>query len=161
VAYSHEGPQLLGTGGAVRRALPLLGDRFMVLYGDTYLRIDYADVARSASDSGLTALMTVLRNEGRWDTSNAAYRDGKVLRYDKRNPDPDMAYIDYGLSVLTPAALAQAPDDSDLAGMFTALAAKGELAGYEALHRFYEIGTAAALAEAEEFLARRDTRPDG
>ena len=74
--YSFDAPELDGTLGAMRRAAPLLGERFLVLYGDTYLRIDYVEVARAWQASGLPAMMTVLRNEGRWDTSNAVFGDG-------------------------------------------------------------------------------------
>jgi N-acetyl-alpha-D-muramate 1-phosphate uridylyltransferase len=152
VVVVHDGPDLAGTAGAVRGALPELGDEFLVLYGDTYLRIDYADVQRAFCASGAPALMTVLRNEGRWDTSNARYEDGWVTRHDKRDPTPDMAWIDYGLSVLTPRALDAAPGAPDLAEVFAALAERGELAGYVATNRFYEIGTPAALAETEAWL---------
>jgi NDP-sugar pyrophosphorylase family protein len=153
VHYSEDGPIQIGTAGAVRKALPLLGERFLVLYGDTYLRIDYADVDRHAAACGQPALMTVLRNDGRWDTSNAEFADGRV-RYDKFVPDPSMRYIDYGLSVLTRDALELTdPSASDLATVFTQLSAAGRLAGYEATERFYEIGTPAALAEAAAFLA--------
>jgi NDP-sugar pyrophosphorylase family protein len=156
VHYSHDGPSALGTAGAVRKALPLLGDRFLVLYGDTYLRIDYASVDRAAAASGLPALMTVLRNEGRWDTSNVEYADGRIIRYDKRTPSPAMAYIDYGLSVLTRDALsAGEANASDLSDVFTHLAERQLLAGYQATNRFYEIGTPSALAEAGEFLRKR------
>jgi NDP-sugar pyrophosphorylase family protein len=154
VDYSEDGPIAIGTAGAVRKAAPLLGDRFLVLYGDTYLRIDYAAVDKAARDSGRPALMTVLRNEGRWDTSNAAF-DGSLVRYDKHNPDPSMAYIDYGLSVLTDEALARTDaSENDLAALFTDLARDGLLAGYEATERFYEIGTPQSLAEASAFLAQ-------
>lgn len=152
VVVVHDGPGLAGTAGAVRGALPELGEEFLVLYGDTYLRIDYADVQRAFRASGAPALMTVLRNEGRWDTSNARYEEGWVKRHDKRNPTPDMAWIDYGLSVLTPRALDAAHDAPDLAEVFADLAARGQLAGYEATNRFYEIGSPAALAETEEWL---------
>ena len=88
IRYSFDAdPGRDGTLGAIRRALPLLGERFLVLYGDTYLRIDYRAVARRWEESGLPAVMTVLRNDGRWDASNAVYRDGMVRRYDKRSPD--------------------------------------------------------------------------
>ena len=137
-----------GTAAAVRGALEDLGERFLVLYGDTYLRIDYGAVA--AASEGWPALMTVLRNEGRWDASNAEVRDGRVVRYEKGASG--MAWIDYGLSVLTPGALG---DERDLAQVFTRLAAAGQLAGYEATERFYEIGTPAALAETEAFLSER------
>ena len=131
----------------------LLGERFLVLYGDTYLRIDYAAVDRTARERGLPALMTVLRNEGRWDTSNATFDGDRVVRYDKASPDPGMHFIDYGLSVMTAEALRTEPTASDLSTIFHALAQAGDLAGFEATERFYEIGTPAALREADAFLA--------
>ncbi|HEY2042860.1 MAG TPA: sugar phosphate nucleotidyltransferase, partial [Jatrophihabitans sp.] len=134
VEYSEDGPSPIGTAGAVRKAQPLLGERFLVLYGDTYLRIDFGEVDRAALDSGLPALMTVLRNHGRWDTSNVDYRQGRVMRYDKRDPRPDMEYIDYGLSVLTASALADTDAiATDLSTLFTDLSERGLLAGYEAV----------------------------
>jgi N-acetyl-alpha-D-muramate 1-phosphate uridylyltransferase len=153
IRYSDDGPSTLGTAGAVRQALPLLGSRFLVLYGDTYLRIDYPAVDRAAQERGLPALMTVLRNEGRWDTSNAAFDGDRVVRYDKADPDPEMHFIDYGLSVLTPQAMGAEPTASDLSVIFHTLAGAGDLAGFEATERFYEIGTPASLREADRFLA--------
>jgi N-acetyl-alpha-D-muramate 1-phosphate uridylyltransferase len=142
-----------GTLGAIRRSLPLLGGRFLVLYGDTYLRIDYAAVARVWHESGLPAVMAVLRNEGRWDTSNVIYRDGIVLRYDKRSPSPEMRWIDYGVGGLTARALERVPaSETDLAVLYERLAQSGELLGFEASERFYEIGTTPALVETEAFL---------
>jgi NDP-sugar pyrophosphorylase family protein len=147
--YRYDPPALAGTAGALRAALEDLGDRFLVLYGDTYLRIDYAAV--EAASRGWPALMTVLENAGRWDRSNVHYADGRVVRYDKRAPTPAMRWIDYGLSVLTPEALAC--DAPDLADVMHALAEQGRLGGYLATERFYEIGTPESLAEAEAFLA--------
>jgi NDP-sugar pyrophosphorylase family protein len=153
VQYSFDKPELDGTLGAIRRAKELLGDRFLVLYGDTYLRIDYAEVASTWQASGLPAVMTVLRNEGRWDTSNARYEDGRVLAYDKRAPKADMHWIDYGLGGLTAEALSMADEgESDLAHLYQRLAARGLLFGYEATERFFEIGTPSGLREADAFL---------
>jgi NDP-sugar pyrophosphorylase family protein len=155
IRYSFDAPGLDGTLGAVRRALPLLGERFLVLYGDTYLRIDYAAVARVWRESALPAVMTVLHNEGRWDTSNAVYRDGVVIRYDKNNPTAEMRWIDYGLGGLTAAALsAVGNEEPDLAKLYERLAALGRLCGYEACERFHEIGTPSALAETDAFLRK-------
>jgi N-acetyl-alpha-D-muramate 1-phosphate uridylyltransferase len=154
IDYSDEGPEPIGTAGALRRALPLLGDRFLAMYGDTYLRVDYAEVARAHAASGLAGLMTVLRNRGRWGQSNAVYRRGRVLAYDKRRPPPGAQWIDYGVLGLTPRALG---DEADLAGVLSGLAARGELAGLPVTRRFYEIGTPDALAETERFLTRRGT----
>lgn len=155
IAYSHDGPQPIGTLGAIRKAAPLLADRFLVLYGDTYLRIDYAAAARDWVNSGLPALMTVLRNEGRWDTSNVEFERQRVVAYDKRRPTPAMQWIDYGLGGLRQDALASVGTEvSDLAELYHALARRGELFGWAASERFYEIGTPVALAETGAFLAQ-------
>jgi NDP-sugar pyrophosphorylase family protein len=152
VSYAYDGPTPVGTAGAVRGALDQLGEVFFVLYGDTYLRIDYGAVQRTFTDRGLPALMTVLRNQGRWDQSNAILAGGLVTAHDKRHPTAEMRWIDYGLSVLTPEAIERAaPDASDLSDVYAELARTGRLAGYEATERFYEIGTPAALAEADAF----------
>jgi NDP-sugar pyrophosphorylase family protein len=153
IRYSFDSPGLDGTLGAIRRAAGLLGERFLVLYGDTYLRIDYRAAASEWSASGLPAMMTVLRNEGRWDTSNAEFDGARVVAYDKRAPTAAMHWIDYGLGGLLAEAVAQSdPAISDLAGLYHGLAARAQLFGFEATERFFEIGTPEALAETELFL---------
>jgi NDP-sugar pyrophosphorylase family protein len=156
IAYSRDSSELDGTLGAIRRARSRLPERFLVLYGDTYLRVDYRAVNRAWHCSGLPALMVVLRNEGRWDASNVRYEHNRVLAYDKRAPTPEMCWIDYGLGGLTTAALERAPEsESDLAALYAALARRGELCGHPVTERFYEIGTPAALDETEAFLESR------
>lgn len=152
--YSFDGPVLLGTGGALRQALPQLGERFFVLYGDSYLRVDYRAVAEQFDRCGKLGLMTVYRNEGRYDTSNVVFRDGQILVYDKTARRPDMHHIDYGLSVLRAAALEEYPAGArfDLAELLASLVARGQLAGYEVAERFYEIGSPAGLAELDALL---------
>jgi len=153
VQYSFDTPELDGTLGAIRRALDLLGERFLVLYGDTYLQIDYAEVAHVWRKSDLPAVMSVLHNKGRWDTSNVRYQEGLVLAYDKHTPTPDMQWIDYGLGGLTVDALSAVDDDeNDLAHLYQRLASLDRLCGYEATERFYEIGTPSGLTETDMFL---------
>lgn len=153
IEYSYDAPGLDGTLGAIRRALPLLPARFLVLYGDTYLRLDYAAAARAWQESGCRGLMTVLRNDGRWDSSNVLYESGRVLAYDKVAPGPEMRWIDYGLGGLEASALELVPgDERDLSTLYSRLAELHELCGYEAGERFYEIGSPEALAEADAFL---------
>lgn len=153
ITYVYDSPQLDGTAGAVRNCLPHLGSRFMVLYGDTFLRIDYRAVDEVHRRSGKLALMTVLHNQGSWDTSNVLYENDVVVTYDKHAPTPAMEWIDYGLAVMDRAALDVVPASTpDLAVVYTELARRGELAGYLATERFYEIGTPSALAETEAFL---------
>jgi NDP-sugar pyrophosphorylase family protein len=154
VTYSFDGDKLLGTGGAIVRALPQLSDVFFVLYGDSYLDIAYDSVVRAFRRSGAPALMTVYRNEGRWDTSNVLFDGARVVRYDKHAPSPEMCYIDYGLGILMRTALARwtAGSAFDLADVYGTLAAEGQLAGFEVQQRFYEIGTPEGLAETTEYL---------
>jgi N-acetyl-alpha-D-muramate 1-phosphate uridylyltransferase len=153
ISYSHDDAELNGTLGAIRRAQGLLGERFLVLYGDTYLRLDYGAAAAAWQRSGLPAMMSVLRNDGCWDASNATYTDGRVLAYDKLLPRADMHWIDYGLSGLERKALDLCPAEMrDLSELFHQLAGAGLLYGFPAAERFYEIGTPAALAETDTFL---------
>jgi NDP-sugar pyrophosphorylase family protein len=156
-AYSFDGERLLGTGGALRRALPLLEDVFWVLYGDSYLDIDYAAVLADFAGRGLPALMTVLHNKNQWDRSNAVFRNGLVTIYSKRACTPDMTYLDYGLSLLRREIVEDLPLDrpSDLADLYTELAARGLLAGHEVTKRFYEIGSPSGLAETNKYLSAR------
>ncbi len=152
--YAFDGSKLLGTGGAVKRALPLLGERFLVLYGDSYLPMDYAAAAAAFETSGQPGLMTVFHNQGRWDTSNVVFADGTIHTYDKKERRPEMQHIDYGLGILHADALTAYPDDQpfDLADVYRDLSRSGRLAGFEVRHRFYEIGSHEGLAELDALL---------
>ncbi|OPY57813.1 MAG: D-glycero-alpha-D-manno-heptose 1-phosphate guanylyltransferase [Syntrophorhabdaceae bacterium PtaU1.Bin034] len=156
--YSWDGPFLLGTGGALRRALPLLGTHFFVLYGDSYLLADFGAVERGFVASGKPALMTVLRNDDQWDKSNVLFRDGCIVEYNKRAPGAEMTHIDYGLGVLSASLLESVPADSpfDLADIYHGLSTRGLLAGIEVFDRFYEIGSSKGLAETREYFRRKE-----
>ena len=155
--YSFDGPVLLGTGGALKQALPLLGEKFFVLYGDSYLPIDFRPIAEFFDRSGKLGLMTVYENEGRYDTSNVVFGDGEIKVYDKKNGRPEMRHIDYGLSLFHPAAFDDWPADQpfDLAEVMQRLVARHQLAGFDVKQRFYEIGSHAGLAELEALLTAR------
>jgi NDP-sugar pyrophosphorylase family protein len=164
VAYSHDardGGPLLGTGGALRQALPLLGERFLVLYGDSYLRCDYAAVVSAFTASGKLGLMTVFRNDGQYDRSNVSFRDGRILRYDKTPGLPDMTHIDYGLGAFAATAFSRDRPHArlDLATVYQDLLAQGQLQGYEVHERFYEIGSAAGLEETRRLLSTASPAP--
>lgn len=154
--YSFDGPELLGTGGALKKALPLLGEKFLILYGDSYLPIDYMAPTRAFAASGKLGLMTVFENENRWDPSNVCFEDGEIRRYDKKERSPEMKYIDYGLGFLRSEALAAWPNERpfDLAEVYQELIGRRELAGYEVDQRFYEIGSPQGLSELDAMLRR-------
>ncbi len=137
----------------------MLDGPFFVLYGDSYLPVDFAAVAQAYAQSGKDALMTVLKNGNRWDRSNVLFRDGTLLEYNKRLPRPEMDHIDYGLGVLSARVLADYPAGQafDLADVYQALAQQRRLAGWEAHERFYEIGSHSGLAEAEAYFSMKES----
>ena len=158
VEYVFDGPVLQGTGGALRRGLPWLGEAFFVLYGDSYLDCDYAAVESAFRSKGKLGLMTVLRNKNLWDRSNVIFENGRIQRYDKKNLVAKMEHIDYGLGVLQASVLERYPADQilDLATVYQDLLAQDQLAGYEVSQRFYEIGTPAGLQETRDYLLLRE-----
>jgi NDP-sugar pyrophosphorylase family protein len=157
--YSFDGPKLLGTGGAIKRALHLLGDEFFVLYGDSYLPIEYRPIAEFFQRSGKLGCMTVYRNEGKYDTSNVVFRNGEIAVYDKKLRSPEMRHIDYGLSLFKSSVFDSYSADQvfDLAEVMGKLVREKQLAGYEVRERFYEMGSPAGLAELEKLLSTRCT----
>ena len=161
ITYSYDGDTALGTAGALKRALPLLGDNFFVVYGDSYLPCDWLPVERAFLDLGKPALMTVFCNEGQWDYSNVEFTDSRIVAYNKELRTPRMRYIDYGLGVFNRAAFDRIPEDrpSDLATLYQELLAEGQLAGFEVPARFYEIGSFAGIQELEQFLSRTLQEP--
>lgn len=157
IAYSFDGPQLLGTGGALKRALPLLGDRFVVLYGDSYLPVEYKAIVQTFLEQGKPALMTVFQNDGRWDKSNVLFECGQIRCYSKRVPSPDMHYIEYGVSVLTKNVFNHFLDSQvlDLADVYNQLVESGQMAACEVKQRFYEIGSPEGLADLDQMLGNQ------
>ena len=157
----HDGPEPLGTAGAIRLALPFLGGAFFTLYGDSYLNCDFEAVAEAFFDSRKTGLMTVFRNDGLFDQSNIVYRDGKILVYDKNAHAPDMRYIDYGLGVFRASAFDPIPHGRpfDLSAIYQRLLAARDLAAFEVFERFYEIGTPEGLAGTEAYLRDQTAGP--
>jgi len=162
LTYSFDGHTLLGTGGALIRALPQLGEAFFVLYGDSYLPIDYRSVGDSFLTSGAPGLMTVYENQGRFDRSNVWFEDGRIRAYDKRQPLPKMQHIDYGLGVFRAEVFEGYPRTTpvDLADVQKELSAQGKLAGFAIEERFYEIGSHSGLQELDSLLRAQSAPPE-
>ena len=161
VDYSFDGPNLLGTAGAVRKALPRLGESFFVMYGDSYLPCNYPRIARDFATKHVLGMMTVFRNNGRWDASNVEYESGRILAYSKTNRTPQMKHIDYGLGLFRAGAFETVPQHapSDLADVYAALLKRNQLAAFQIHQRFYEIGSPSGLRETSDFLASRASPP--
>lgn len=154
ITYSHDGPLPLGTGGALRAALPLLGSRFLIMYGDSWLTEPIEPIWRTFLDSHKPALMTVFCNHNRWGASNVEFRKGSIVRYDKLHPSPSMHHIDYGLDALDATILAHwTVPVFDLGEVWSGLAHYSLLAGYETSERFYEIGSLPGLRDTEAVVA--------
>jgi N-acetyl-alpha-D-muramate 1-phosphate uridylyltransferase len=157
IVYSFDGPELKGTAGALKRALPLLSSPFFVLYGDSYLDCDYEAIQKAYESAGKRSLMSVFRNDDQWDASNVEFHDGKIFAYDKCHRSDRMRHIDYGLGIFDHRGIEAVPDigSADLALVYQRLLGLGELAGYEVSQRFYEIGSVAGLEETREHLSQR------
>ena len=159
VEYSLDGPVLLGTAGAIRNAMRYLPERFFVIYGDSYLPTDHAAVARHWDASGRRALMTVFRNEGKWDTSNVEFDGTGIVAYDKKNRTERMRYIDYGLGLFTRDVferLGEGPHD--LAQVYQERLAAGDLDAFEVAERFYEAGSFSGIDELTEYIRKNQNK---
>lgn len=160
ISYSYDGEELLGTGGAVVKALPLLEKDFMLIYADSFMDIDYFEVVYryfEGKERGQNSLMTVMENGNRFDKSNVVFRDGELLSYNKKTPTPDMQYIDYGIEVFSKEIFQNLTQGIkiDLADIQTQLVESGTCVGCEVTHRFYEIGTSASLEEFRKYIGER------
>ena len=152
---------LLGTGGAIKKALPLLDNHFFVMYGDSYLPCNYAHIQNAFCQQQRPALMTVFHNQGLWDKSNVKYENQQILVYDKKSTDPELSYIDYGLGVFEKKAFNKIPDESpyDLADLYQTLLKENELSAYEVNTRFYEIGSFNGIMETCAYLKNTINSP--
>lgn len=152
VQYSYDGDTLLGTGGAVKKALPMLPESFIVLYGDSYLNIDLNPIMERFKQERKQALMTVYHNKNKWDKSNILFKNGKIIRYDKKNPTLEMEYIDYGISILSKRIFDGFTGVFGLSDVFVKLIENKNITEFEVNNRFYEIGSIDGIEEFEEYI---------
>jgi len=152
VSYSYDGDKLLGTGGAIKNIGDRLPDNFFVLYGDSYLDVDYLVIENSYCSSYKKALMTVYNNGGKWDSSNVVYNNNEIVYYSKKNKVDNMDYIDYGLGIFSKETFQTIKNEHvfDLADVYGKLIEERQLFGYEVYERFYEIGSIDGLNELEQ-----------
>jgi N-acetyl-alpha-D-muramate 1-phosphate uridylyltransferase len=151
IHYSYDGDKLLGTGGAIKKALNFLGDSFFVLYGDSYLDVDYEKIEDVYRNSDKKGLMTVYNNNNKWDSSNVLFENNEIIMYSKKNRLTKMNYIDYGLGILRKQVFEDYEESMfDVAYIYEKLVAEKQLLGYEVFERFYEIGSKEGLKGLEQ-----------
>jgi NDP-sugar pyrophosphorylase family protein len=152
VDYSYDGEKLLGTGGAIKKALKYLDSQFFVLYGDSYLEVDYASLEEAYFNSKRDGLMTVYKNDDKWDTSNVFFYNNEIVKYNKKNKLNEMHHIDFGLGILNKQVFRNFESEIifDLANVYEKLVEDKQLFGYEVFQRFYEIGSTEGLKELEQ-----------
>ncbi len=155
IAYSRDGPRLLGPAGALKRAESLLREAFFVTYGDAYLRAPYGSIMDALTTSGRLGVMAVFRNEGKYGASDVAVEGGKVVRYDKKNKGNEMDWINFGVFALRKEALGLIPEGRECGEeeFYGSLISMGELLAFPVTERFYEIGTPNSLAEFGRFMS--------
>ncbi len=162
IRYVFESPSnLLGTAGALKNAEQYLNDEFFVMYGDSYLPVDFQLIFKEFVRSEKLGLMTVYKNANRFDKSNTSIKDGLVTSYNKPMKKSDLEYIDYGLLVLKKKILENIPPKKfvDLDFIINQLIKEKELAANEVTQRFYEIGSFSGIKDFEKYLDALDYFP--
>jgi len=160
IQYCYDGETLLGTGGAVRRAYDYLEDDFILMYGDSFMDIDFEETLyryEKGKQQGMQGLMTVLKNNNQFDKSNAHVEDGQLVLYDKHHPTPKMAYIDYGICLYEKKLFSVYEKNVkfDVAEIQNSLSVSGKMVAHVVTKRFYEIGSPTALAEFQRYVCKR------
>ena len=157
ILYSVDGEKQLGTGGALKKAIPLLTEKFGVIYGDSYLPIDTKKIENQFLMSDLLGAMTIYKNYDQFDKSNVEFEKGKILNYAKGTSNPKMKYIDYGLSYFRAEAFSTYPEGKsfDLSELLEFLVREQHIMGFEVHERFYEIGSMAGIEDFRTYLERK------
>ena len=158
IQYSYDGKKQLGTGGALRNAAEKLEEDFLLIYGDSFMDVDYQEAVYRywlEKSKGKLALMTILENENRYDKSNVIYQNGEIVLYNKGSFSNEMRYVDYGISMLSKDILMNEKERFDLAEILTSLSKLGKLSGQVVTKRFYEIGSPASMQEFCEYAEKR------
>ena len=154
IKYSHDGDKPLGAIGALKKAEPLLDNIFFIMYGDSYLTVNYQEVYSFFKKYDKSGCMVVYKNNDKYDKSNLIVKDNMVVDYGKEKHSKEMIYIDYGTTLLRKITLKKIPLDTfyTTGEFFSKLIKQKQLLAYEANKRFYHIGNPEALEEFREYI---------
>jgi NDP-sugar pyrophosphorylase family protein len=154
IKYSHDGDKQLGPIGALKNTESLIEDIFFILYGDSYLNLDYQKMYSYFKTQNKLGLMAVYKNFNRFDKSNLIVKDDMIVAYGEKERTKEMIYIDYGTSLLRKKALNLIPKNTffTTGEFFSNLISKNELLAFEVKERFYHIGNPDALKEFSNYI---------
>jgi N-acetyl-alpha-D-muramate 1-phosphate uridylyltransferase len=160
--YSSDGERQLGPVGALKKASRLLRDEFMVIYGDSFLMMDYPGFKADFRTSGKLAMMSVLENRNSYGRSDVVVENGLVTEYNKTKQSPQMVWINFGATMLRKGALDIVEEGSEMGEerFYNELIVRRELAAFITFKRFNEIGTLDGLGQFEKFLKENGGRVD-
>lgn len=155
IDFSYDGDELIGTGGAVQKAIKKTEGLFWVMYGDSYLDTNFEIISNYFESNRNKGLMTVFKNLDKWDSSNVEFEKGRIIKYDKIHKTKDMKYIDYGLSIFRKEAFERFIKSKkfDLTEVYKELLFENELLGFEVKERFYEVGSFSGIEEFKSYIA--------
>lgn len=156
IKYSFDGNTPLGTAGALKRAEHLLQNYFFVMYGDSYLFLDFQRAYDQFISTSKQALMVIFKNNNLYDRSNVAVENGLITRYDKKNSSGDLIYIDYGALIFSKNVFNIIPNNQtySLEKVIQDLIQRRQISAFEAVERFYEIGSHKGMDEFKEYIQK-------
>jgi len=159
ITYSQE-PEPLGSGGALKLAYQKLESSFLLLYGDSYLSLDYRDFIQGFVDSKKKAAVGAYHYRDAGDRGDDARhnlcinKNGVVLRFAQNSDDEDLNYVESGVMALKKEVIDLLPGKhANSLGevLFPALIEQGDVVAYITDKRFYDIGTPARITRAEQY----------
>jgi MurNAc alpha-1-phosphate uridylyltransferase len=143
IAYSREPDGPLGTGGGIKRALPLLGPQPFVLV-NADVRCDYPLAALRRAMSGLGHLVLVDNPDHNAAGDFALRPDGRVANAGQ----PMLTFS--GVSVIDPRLLDGVKDDNfSLTPLLRRAAGAGQITGERHAGEWLDVGTPDRLALAQ------------
>ena len=145
IKYSRE-KELLGTGGALKLASDLLDEEFLLLYGDSYLDIDYSSFIKSFENQEASGSIVIYDNAmgDAGVKNNIAIEGNLIIEYDKSKDDPCLKYVEAGASIFRKRLLNLIEGNRFVSlenDIFPILIENKELTAYQSKLRFYDIGT--------------------
>ncbi|BDG07181.1 nucleotidyltransferase family protein [Anaeromyxobacter paludicola] len=150
-------PEPLGTAGALRLALPFLGDRALVLNGDTYVDVDVAAMLAAHLAAGAAATLAAVPREDASRFGRLVVEGDRLTGFEEKRPERAPGLINAGVYLLErrvieaiPAGRAVSFERETLPGL---LAAGAPVGVFRHAGAFEDIGIPESLAAFREWAA--------